>query len=222
MLKLFHLKMNQNREATMAEQEFDKILDHNYDGIEEYDNPLPKWWVNLFILTVIFGIGYFWWYEMSGNGSTQLSRYADSWDEFKTEQAALLASGAIEDNSFKEGEVFTFTNDAAVLAEGKEIFDKNCISCHREDAGGNIGPNLTDEYWLHGGSMNDIVKVVVDGVPENGMISWKPLLKKKQIVAVSNYIKSLKGTNPENPKEPQGDLWEEDSAEAANTDVSVN
>jgi cytochrome c oxidase cbb3-type subunit 3 len=95
----------------MAEQEFDKILDHNYDGIEEYDNPLPKWWVNLFLLTVVFGIGYFWWYEMSRNGSTQLSRYEDDWNEFKTEQAALLASGAIEDNSFKEGEIFAFSND---------------------------------------------------------------------------------------------------------------
>jgi cytochrome c oxidase cbb3-type subunit 3 len=98
------------------------------------------------------------------------------------------------------------------------------VSCHREDAGGNIGPNLTDEYWLHGGSMNDIIKVVADGVPENGMISWKPLLKKNQIIAVSNYIKSLKGTNPENPKDPQGDVWEdtaEDNKPAGNTDVSM-
>lgn len=208
----------------------DRLLDHNYDGIEEYDNPLPRWWVGLFIITVIFGVAYTAWYHlMPDGGDGQIESYNAEYQAFLDEKEALLATGELEDEGFNEGDEYAFNDAADVLAQGKKVFGTNCASCHLEDGGGQIGPNLTDKYWIHGGSMTDIVMTVANGVPENGMISWKPILSKKDILAVSSYIYSLEGTTPANPKDPQGELYErgakeegvEEAAEEENTnDVS--
>jgi cytochrome c oxidase cbb3-type subunit III len=102
-------------------------------------------------------------------------------------------------------------SDAKVLAEGKEIFTGKCVACHGALGEGGVGPNLTDEYWLHGGTINDIFKTIKNGVPEKGMISWKATLKPNEIQSVSNYIASLAGTTPPNGKAPQGDKVSSDS-----------
>ena len=95
--------------------------------------------------------------------------------------------------------------DAASLGEGKAIYTKNCASCHGNEGQGGIGPNFTDDYWLHGAGMNNVVHTINNGVPAKGMISWKPILKEDEILKVASYILSLHGTNPPNPKKPQGD-----------------
>lgn len=199
----------------MAQVE-DKLLDHNYDGIEEYDNPLPSWWVGLFILTVIFGIGYVAWYHIIPDGGEgQIESYTSEYNDFLDKKQALLASGEIEDTGFNEGDTYEFNSDQAVIAKGQKIFTTNCASCHLEDGGGQIGPNLTDKYWIHGGSMTDIVMVVANGVQENGMIAWQPILSKQDILAVSSYVYSLEGTTPANPKDPQGEIYERNGGEAS-------
>lgn len=204
----------------MAEVE-DKLLDHNYDGIEEYDNPLPGWWVGLFILTIIFGAFYVAWYHfIPDGGKGQIESYTAEYNNFLDEKKALLASGELEDTGFNEGDSYEFVSDEATLAKGKKIYTSNCASCHLDDGGGQIGPNLTDKYWIHGGSMTDIVMTVANGVQENGMIAWKPILSKKDIIAVSSFVYSLEGKTPANPKEPQGEIYKRDeSSGSSNSDT---
>ena len=111
-----------------------------------------------------------------------------------------------------------FVQDEASLASGKQVYDNNCSQCHRPDGGGSIGPNLTDEYWLHGGSIQDIFRTVKVGVPAKGMISWEPLLSPEQMQNVSSYIMTLQGTNPANPKAPQGEPYQPGGQDAAPAD----
>lgn len=114
-------------------------------------------------------------------------------------------------NSIDEKTVKLLASDAKVVAKGKEIFTGKCVACHGAAGEGGVGPNLTDEYWLHGGTINDIFKTIKNGVPEKGMIAWKATLKPNEIQDVANYIVSIKGTNPPNAKAPQGDKVAADS-----------
>ncbi|MCX7729434.1 MAG: cytochrome c, partial [Bacteroidia bacterium] len=111
----------------------------------------------------------------------------------------------------------TKLTDPAEINQGKEIFITNCITCHGKEAQGGAGPNLTDEYWLHGGGIKNIFKVIKYGVPAKGMIAWETQLSPKQIQQVASYILTLKGTNPPGAKEPQGELWKEE----AGTDIKT-
>jgi cytochrome c oxidase cbb3-type subunit 3 len=183
----------------------DKILDHNYDGIHEYDNPLPRWWVGMFILTVIWSVAYMFYYHLAAMGPNQEQEYAA---EFKmsTEEYEKIA---VSMNQMWSNVVFEATTDPTALESGKEIYAKNCVSCHGPDGGGGIGPNLTDNYYLHGGGIKNIMTTIIDGVPDKGMISWKPLLNPEEIQKVASYIMTLTGTTPTNPKAPQGNIWEE-------------
>lgn len=192
----------------------DKLLDHSYDGIEEFDNPLPQWWVMLFILTTLFGVGYMFYYHVAEIGDLQLQEYAN---EFIQDENAPKSETPKEE--FTKGEMFApISDDKAMLEKGEKVYQVNCASCHAKDGGGGIGPNLTDDNWMHGGSMTDIVWTIVDGVPEKGMIAWRSILSKQDVIAVSNYIRSLKGTSPAAPKDPQGDLW--DGTEKLPTDAN--
>ncbi len=198
----------------MAELE-DKLLDHNYDGIEEFDNPLPQWWVMLFIMSIIFGVIYMFYFHISGMGDLQLQEYAN---EFKGVEKVQVA------DSFETGEKFApEQEDKELLARGEKVYQVNCASCHAKDGGGGVGPNLTDDNWIHGGSMTDIVWTIVDGVPEKGMIAWRSILPKEDVIAVANFIRSLRGTVPANPKQAEGDLWDgEEKLPNTPKDVSKN
>lgn len=202
--------------SVAPEQEATILLDHNYDGIRELDNHLPPWWTALFYFTIVFGIVYMFVYHVFDMAPLPGELYEISVAEAQAADAARLEEEAASGEVIDESTV-TFSDDPAVLDSGKEIYDLQCASCHRNDGGGSIGPNLTDAYWLHGGSMSDIFRTIKYGVPDKGMISWEPLLSSEQMRDVSSYIITLAGTNPPNPKSPQGELYEEDpqSEEAA-------
>lgn len=193
------------------EREGDITLDHNYDGIKELDNHLPPWWVNMFILTVIWSVGYMWYYHWGGNGPDQAEQYQQDVEAAKKELAIALAGKA---NAVDESNVTALT-DASALGEGELIYKNSCAACHGQKGEGTVGPNFTDEYWIHGGGIKNIFKTVKYGVPDKGMISWSAQLKPADMQKVSSYILTLQGTNPPNPKAPQGEIWKEESATPA-------
>lgn len=193
------------------EEEKDILIEHEFDGISELDNPTPAWFMYLFYATIAIAVGYMLTYHVFDWGKLQEAEYATEMEEAELAKKALLAKSGnlIDENTVKE------TNDAAVLATGKIIYNANCVACHGDKGQGLVGPNLTDEYWLHGGTIKNIFKTVKYGVPEKGMIAWDRSLSPKQISEVSNFIKSLKGTNPAGAKAPQGDKEIAEVTEAA-------
>lgn len=192
-----------------VEEEHEIILDHNYDGIKELDNSLPPWWLYGFYASIIFGAIYLLRYHVF-NGETQF-------DELETEYAE--AKIAIE-NYKKNAKDLVDINTVEVLTDlsdlkaGQAIFEANCVACHKADGGGGIGPNLTDNYWITGGSIKDIFKTVSEGGRDGkGMIAWKTMLKPAEMAQVSSYILQFQGTTPAEPKAPEGDLWVNPNAE---------
>ncbi|MGN6531408.1 MAG: cbb3-type cytochrome c oxidase N-terminal domain-containing protein [Ginsengibacter sp.] len=179
-------------------------LGHNYDGIQELDNPTPPWWQWGFVLSVVFGVIYLWVYFVSHSAPNQIKELEIANTKAEEQIKAYMASSA---NKIDENTV-TLLEDAADIGVGKKIFSGSCAPCHGSDGGGVVGPNLTDNYWLHGGTIHDIFKTIKNGVPEKGMKSWKDDFTPKQIAQLASYIVSIKGTKPANPKEPQGELVE--------------
>jgi cytochrome c oxidase cbb3-type subunit 3 len=176
------------------------LLDHDADGIRELDNNLPRWWVWLFNLCIIFSVLYLGYYHVSGYGKS-------SGDEFLTE---WRAGEIVKSNSMARFEV-TITalqpsKDQTVLKQGEGTFANLCAPCHRKDGGGLVGPNLTDDYWIHGSNYVDNVKTIWNGVPEKGMITWKGVLKPEDITAVASYIHTLRGNQLAQPGKPPENL----------------
>lgn len=195
------------------EKEHDILLDHNYDGIQELDNSLPPWWKYGFYLTIVTGVIYLWYYHAGGNGPSSYDEYVAEVQAGEESKAAYLAKSA---NNVDENTVTL--SDAAGIAAGKTTFESMCAACHQKDGGGGVGPNLTDEYWIHGGSIKDVFKSVKYGWPDKGMKSWKDDFSPNQIAQLSSYIMTLKGTKPAAPKEKQGELYTEgNSAPAADS-----
>jgi len=190
-------------DAVPVEREEDVMLDHSYDGIRELDNHLPPWWKYLFYATIVFAVVYLFVYHIVDTLPLQEEEYR--MELAKAEEAAQ-ARQVSSNVAFDESSV-EFTDDATALANGLQVYTNNCVQCHKEKGEGGIGPNLTDDYWLHGGSMQDIFKTIKYGVPEKGMIAWEPLLSPTQMRDVASYVMTLYGTNPPNAKEPQGELY---------------
>ncbi len=196
------------------EEEKDLEIDHEYDGIKELDNPVPAWFNALFYSTITFGVVYLLVYHVFGWGPNQDQEYQREMALAEKAKQEFLAQSA---NQIDES---TIEVDATgtLAASGKAIYMANCAVCHGNAGEGGIGPNLSDEYWLHGGDIKDVFTVVKYGVPEKGMVPWEQTLTPGQIAEVSNYIITLTGTNPPNPKEPQGEKVtpkaNEESAEA--------
>lgn len=177
----------------------DKELDHNYDGIKESDNDLPNWWLNIFYICIIFSIGYMIYYHWGGSGPGQMDNYNK-----QMEAIAALAPQTTNNNVITDDEVMNAVNNPGEVSEGKKIYDTRCVACHGVGGPGGIGPNLVDAYWIHGGKPSQVANTISEGVLDKGMVAWKTMLSKKEIVAVTAYIKSIYGTNPPNPKAPQG------------------
>lgn len=189
--------------AVPVEKESDVMLDHDYDGIRELDNILPPWWVGLFYATIIIGVVYFSYYHISDRGLSSSDEYALEMEEAEAAVKAYLATQADQvDESNVEALI-----DEEQLALGESIFMNKCAVCHQADGGGGVGPNLTDDYWLHGGDIKDIFTTIKYGVPEKGMISWKAQLRAGDMQRVASYILTLVGTTPAAPKAPEGDLY---------------
>jgi cytochrome c oxidase cbb3-type subunit 3 len=183
----------------MADKKDDKLLEHSYDGIQEYDNPMPRWWVITFWATIIFSILYLLDVPGIGIGEGRIAEYNAEMERAK----ALLATTEPADASSSEA-LAALVGNQTVLADGKQVFTQYCAACHRPDGGGQIGPNLTDDSWIHGGTLLDIRNTVSAGVLPKGMPEWRQVLKPGQVDAVAVYVKSLAGTNPPNAKAAEG------------------
>lgn len=188
-------------------------LGHNYDGIRELDNRLPPWWLYGFYLTIIFGCIYLYRYHVAESAPLSKEEFTIAMDKAAIEKEEYLKKSA---NKVDENSV-VYLKDAADIDAGKKIFTTACVACHLADGGGSVGPNLTDNYWIHGGGIKDIFKTLKYGWPEKGMKSWKDDYTPQQLAQIASYVKSLAGTKPAKPKEPQGVLFEE---KAAGTDSS--
>ena len=188
------------------EREADITLDHNYDGIRELDNHLPPWWVNMFILTIIWAVGYMYFYHWGGSGINQAEEYKQEVETAKKEIAIALAGKA---DVVDESNVVAMT-ETSDLGQGELIYKSNCVACHGQNGEGTVGPNFTDEYWIHGGGIKNVFKTIKYGVPEKGMIAWSSQLKPSDMQKVASYILTFKGTNPPNPKAPQGEIWKDE------------
>lgn len=193
-------------------EEKDLIIEHDYDGIQELNNPTPAWFMVLFYGTIIFAVGYLLNYHVFGFGQLQNEEYKTEIAQAEVAKKIYLSKAAnrVDENSVK------LANDPAVIAAGQAVFKQSCVPCHGDKAQGVVGPNLTDEYWLHGSKINDIFKTIKYGVLSKGMPTWEKQLSPKQIADVSNYILSLKGSKPAGAKEPQGDKETEGNKIAAN------
>ncbi len=191
-----------------VQEEANIDLGHDYDGIRELDNRLPPWWLYGFYICIIFACIYLWRYHVTHTAPSSLEELAAVMKKAEAEKENYLKKAA---NNVNENTV-TYLSDASALDAGKKIFVTACAACHAADGGGTVGPNLVDEYWLHGGSISDVFKSIKYGWPEKGMKSWKDDYSPAQIAQLASYIKSLKGTKPATAKEPQGEVYQEQEA----------
>ncbi|MFL9831537.1 cbb3-type cytochrome c oxidase N-terminal domain-containing protein [Flavobacterium sp. ST-87] len=192
------------------EEEGSLLLNHDYDGIKELDNNLPPWWVYSFYACIVFAAIYLVRFEILGADNQEMELKKEL-AQAKIEVAEYMKNAP----DLMDEKSVTQLTDPADLAIGKTLFENNCAACHRADAGGQIGPNLTDDHWILGGGIKNIFHTITNGGRDGkGMISWKGTLKPKEIQKIASYIMSLKGSNPKDPKAPDGDLWVEEIAAA--------
>jgi len=196
--------------AEPIEEEENLLLDHDYDGIKELDNNLPPWWVYLFYGCIVFAVVYLVRFEIM-DGDNQEMELKKELAQAKIDVAEYMKTAP----DLMDEKTVVLLTEPADLAEGKGIFTTNCAACHRADAGGQIGPNLTDDKWILGGGIKNLFHTVTNGGRDGkGMIAWKGTLKPKEIQKVASYILSLQGSNPKDPKAPEGEVWVDDSAAA--------
>jgi cytochrome c oxidase cbb3-type subunit III len=184
-------------------EEKDELLDHNYDGIQEYDNDLPRWWLWLFYLTIAISVVYYFYFDISGAGKfpvEKLDQQMAALKEVQKNTAPVVASLDTEEK------LLAFASGAEAVSKGKELYATNCAVCHQPEGGGLIGPNLTDDNWIHGGKITEIKRIIEVGVLEKGMLAWQGVLPPEQLDQVVAYVWALHGTNPPNPKAPEGPL----------------
>jgi cytochrome c oxidase cbb3-type subunit 3 len=203
-------------QAVPIDKEDEIDLGHNYDGIRELDNRMPPWWLAMFYVTIAWSVVYLVYFHVLGKGALQLDEYKAEMEIAELQREEYLKKAADKVN---ESTVTALIADAD-LAKGKQIYTANCVACHGGAGEGGVGPNLTDNYWLHGGGIKNVFKVIKYGVIEKGMISWQTQLKPSEMQQVSSYILTLQGTNPANGKEPQGTEYVEDKdVQATATDT---
>ncbi len=199
--------MSKSKESLhVLEDEKHLVLDHDYDGIRELNHPLPSWWLGMWIISIVFSIPYFMYYHIAGGDGLKATYVKDmeKLEAIKAEQAKIL--GVFDVNDYN---TWMSNNDGVKL--GAAVYTENCLSCHAEGGGGDIGPNLTDNRWINatGRTPEALYPVINKGVEENGMPAWGEVLSKEDMYAAMAYVISLKGTTPPKAKEPQGENIEE-------------
>lgn len=185
-----------------AEKEEEIMFEHSFDGIRELDNVLPPWWVYLFYITIFWGVGYYIYYHVGGGGPSSQEEYKM---EMEAAEKAVAEYRASQSDLVNESTV-TLLEDANSLSAGEATYKSLCVSCHGPEGQGmqGLGPNFTDDAWLHGCTIKDVFSTVKYGVPQTAMVSWQSQLRPADIQKVASYILSLRGTNPPNPKAPEG------------------
>jgi cytochrome c oxidase cbb3-type subunit 3 len=187
--------------------EQDLLMGHDFDGIQEFDNKPPAWFQILFAVTIVFAVAYMINYHVLGKQNLMLDEYNDEITTAQLQKEELNKSGvSITDENV------TLLTDANEITQGKTIFNTNCTPCHGANLEGGVGPNLTDDYWIHGGGIKNIFHIITNGVMEKGMIPWKTQLSPKQIQQAASYIISMHGTKPPNAKAPEGQIWIDSTA----------
>lgn len=182
-------------DAVAIEDEHKIEMDHEYDGIRELDNNLPPWWKYSFYISIVWAIGYVGYYHVLGLGDLQIAEYKKEVAEAKEKYKVSLDENTV-----------TLLTDEGSLAGGKAIFESKCAICHKPDLGGDIGPNLTDKYWLYGGDVKDVFRTIKYGA-SNGMQAWASELSPEKMQKVASYILSKQGSNPAGAKAPEGELY---------------
>ena len=178
------------------------LSDHDFDGIRELDNKIPPWFTILFLGTVVFGTGYLLNYHVFHSAKLPAAEYQDEVSAADLQRRIRMASeGTIDENTLVQ------LKDPESLKRGGEEFKKYCVSCHGMFGQGVIGPNLTDQYWIHGGGIKNVYQTIKNGVPAKGMISWQLVFSPKQIQEIGSYVLSLQGSNPPGAKKPEGNLY---------------
>ncbi|MGV9004044.1 cbb3-type cytochrome c oxidase N-terminal domain-containing protein [Flavobacterium sp.] len=199
------------------EQESDIMLDHDYDGIKELDNVLPPWWVNLFIATAIFAVVYMFRFHVM-NDYTQEQEFQQEVELANIEIAKHKLLSPKVEVTFND---VTLLTDDASLAKGKEIFTNACAACHKPDGGGIVGPNLTDEFWINGGGIKNVFKLIAEGSPNNAsMVAWAKTLGTSEVQKVASYVLSLQGTKPAGAKAAEGEKWVETAVATSSAAVT--
>lgn len=217
----------------------DELLDHEYDGIQEMDNSMPRWWLYGFYLSIVFSVAYMLYFHVFRIGYLQEDEYRREVDagyirvsvadtkilgvlpeyhspmynpdgDLTPRDAALAGPRVVRVLMTRDTDTITYVAvvDPVALADGEQTFKKICSQCHGVLGGGGVGPNLTDDYWIHGASISDVVKSVKYGYPAQGMIPWLGMLSEEEIINVGSYVLTLRGTNPPDARAPQGELVE--------------
>lgn len=179
------------------------LLNHNYDGIQELDHPLPKWWLTIFYVTIAFSVVYVGYY-MVGSGPSLKEEFLSAWQKIEEQKGQ-----ASPDTGLNDDIILASFKDPEKRQLGSKVYTEKCAACHGQNGEGLIGPNLTDDAWLHGDGMPaSIAKVIRDGVAEKGMPPWGPVLTSDELVNVTAFVRGMHGTKPANAKEPQGQTYE--------------
>lgn len=194
------------------ESEKDLLLEGDYDGIRELNNNVPPWFNLLFYGSIVIAIIYFLNYHVFKTGKLPFQEYSDEVYAAEIQREELIRTGAF----INENTVVLLKDDES-LKKGKQIFTINCVTCHGDGGQGTIGPNLTDEYWIHGGGIKNVFTTVKYGVPAKGMITWMNQFNPKMIQQVASYVITLQGTNPPGGKAPEGNKYEEIISDSAKT-----
>lgn len=205
-------KLTQKLNASVPiEEEKSVELDHNYDGIRELDNHLPPWWKWLFYVTIIWSAVYLFAYHLSYSLPLSGAEYEAEVANAQKQKDLYLAS---QPQAVIDEASLVYSKDGAIIAKGKDVFVKNgCASCHGNEGGGNnIGPNITDEYWIHGGGIKNVFATIKNGVVEKGMPAWGKVMSPSDVRDVAFFVLSLQGTKPANAKAPQGELYKAEPA----------
>ena len=196
----------EEKKQNVSDATTDLLRDHTYDGIQEYDNPMPAWWTWLFVATGVFSVIYVLGIHVFDFVPTYEDDLAKGQAELEEIRAEYAATNPSVD--FDEATIATLIDDPEQISAGAAQYATYCAVCHGDAGQGLIGPNLTDSYWIHGNTNEDLFDVITEGVVEKGMAAWSGVLTPDQRAQVVAFIRSLEGTNPPGAKDPQGDLYE--------------
>jgi cytochrome c oxidase cbb3-type subunit 3 len=183
----------------MSEREHDALLDHSYDGIQEYDNPMPMWWKAIFLGSFVFSVFYIAWYHGGGPGKLVIEEYEAEMAEFNAQEAERAMAMAVDEDSLR-----VLMADKNLMTQADGVYKTRCAVCHGQKGEGLIGPNLTDDHWIHGATLMNIWKSVDEGYADKGMPAWGRQLRPEELRSVVAYVGTLRGKNIPG-KEPQGD-----------------